>query len=264
MTRPGGRRTAAARAVILALSALAVAAGCGGGSGGSGDGPGRGTLTVFAASSLTEPFGTLATTFEKQHPGVRVRFSFDSSATLAEQVTQGAPADVLATADTTTMKTAVAANANDGRPQVFATNTLVTAVPAANPGQVTAFSDLDKPGVGYLTCVETAPCGALARTLLDENHITAQPRSQEVDVKSVLSKVELGEADAGLVYASDAKAAGSKVTAVPIPHAAQHVNDYPIVALEGAKSSALAHDWVRLVLSGRGRQVLRDAGFGPP
>jgi molybdate transport system substrate-binding protein len=253
--------------VWIVLATLALVAGCSSGGSSSSNSSGKkesGTLTVLAASSLTDTFGALGKTFETQHPGVKVRFSFDSSATLAEQVTQGAPADALATADTKTMQTVVDAKANDGKPQLFATNTLVLVVPKDNPAKITKFSDISKPDVKYVMCVETAPCGALAKTELDANQITAKPKSQEVDVKSVLSKVELGEADAGLVYATDAKAAGDKVKPLPIPKSADYINDYPIVALSGAKDADLAHAWVDLVLSDDGQKVLQDAGFGKP
>ena len=263
--RPPGTQ---ARPLLALLAVLALLAGCSSGASGGGTDSGGGgkdrTLTVLAASSLTETFGELAKTFQKQHPGVKVRFSFDSSATLAEQVTQGAPADVLATADTRTMKTVVDAKANDGQPKLFATNTMVLVVPKDNPADIAKFSDIESPKVSYVMCVVSAPCGALAKTLLDENKITAKPKSQEVDVKSVLSKIQLGEADAGLVYATDAKASASEVDPVSIPKSGEYINDYPIVALKGSKDAKLAHDWVDLVLSSKGQQVLRDAGFGGP
>jgi len=260
------------RALVVLLLGCALLAGCSstgaGGSGGSdgsgGSGGTGGTLTVLAASSLTEAFGSLGHTFEHQHPGLHVRFSFDSSATLAEQVVQGAPADVLATADSDTMHTVVAAHDNAEPPKLFATNELVLAVPRANPAHITDVADLDRPGVKYLACVSSAPCGALADTLLKMNHISAPPVSREVDVKSVLSKLELGEADAGFVYTTDARSSQGKVRALPIPHAAQHLNPYPIVTLTGSGQPSLAHAWVRLVLSPTGRRVLRAAGFGAP
>lgn len=254
-----------ARASLAALAALLLlVAGCGSGSGQADNGAETGTLTVLAASSLTEVFTELKKQFEADHPGVTVKLAFDSSATLAEQVAQGAPADVLATADTRTMHTVVAAHANDGKPQLFATNRLVLAVPKANPAHVTGVADLDRSGVKYLACVSSAPCGDLADTLLKANHVSAPPVSREVDVKSVLGKLELGEADAGLVYATDVRSSQGKVTALQVPHAAQHLNEYPIVALTGSTHATLAHDWVRLVLSPAGQQVLGAAGFGAP
>ena len=254
-------------ALVLSLVATLALAGCGSGgsdSGSGGSGTETGTLTVLGAASLTETFTTLAQDFEADHPGVKVKLSFDSSATLAEQVTQGAPADVLATADEATMQTVVDAQAAHGAPRVFATNHLQMVVPPGNPAGITKFSDLDKPGVKYVVCVDTAPCGKLAVTVLAAAGITAKPVSEEVDVKAVLSKVELDEADAGLVYATDAVAGGDKVKAVDVPTSNENLTRYPIAALSGAEKPQLAQDWVDLVTGARGRQVLADAGFGKP
>jgi molybdate transport system substrate-binding protein len=242
---------------VTALLALLPLTACGGG--GDGD---HATITVLAASSLTGTFTELGKEFEAQHPGVTVRFAFDSSATLAQQATQGAPADVLATADTKTMDSAKAAQA--ATPRLFATNVLVLATPADNPGHVEAFSDLDKSSVKYVMCVPTAPCGAVGQALLDQDHITGKPVSQEVDVKSVLAKLTEGEADAGLVYTTDAVAAGDKVNALPIPGSAKQITSYPIAPLTQSKQSALAQDFVDLVVSKSGQDVLREAGFGKP
>ena len=252
-------------ALLLSLVATLALAGCGG-TGASGDGSGQetGTLTVLAAASLTETFTTLAKDFEAAHPGVQVRLAFDSSATLAEQVTQGAPADVLATADERTMQTVVAAGGTAGDPRLFATNHLQMVVPRDNPAGLKAFSDLEKPGVKYVVCVDSAPCGRLAATVLKATGITAKPVSEEVDVKAVLNKVELGEADAGLVYATDAVAGGAEVKPIDIPTSNENLNSYPIAALEDAKKPALARDWVDLVTGPKGQQVLADAGFGKP
>jgi molybdate transport system substrate-binding protein len=258
------------RILSLTLSVVAALALAGCGSSGSGDsGSGgsakeTGTMNVLAASSLTETFTTLAKQFEADHPGVKVRLAFDSSATLAEQVTQGAPADVLATADTSTMQTVVDATGVVGTPRVFATNHLQLVVPADNPAGIRKFADIARRGVKFVVCVDTAPCGKLAATVLQATGITAKPVSEEVDVKSVLSKVELGEADAGLVYATDAIAGGDKVKPVDIPTSNQNLNTYPIAALSGARKPALAKAWVDLVTSATGQQVLADAGFGKP
>jgi len=257
------------RTVALALSLVATLAlaGCGSddasGAGGGGAKE-TGTLNVLAAASLTETFTTLAKDFEADHPGVDVKLAFDSSATLAEQVTQGAPADVLATADEDTMQTVVDADGTEGDPTVFATNHLQLVVPPDNPAGITKFSDIDKPGVKYVVCVVTAPCGKLAGKVLDANGITAKPASEEVDVKAVLSKVELDEADAGLVYATDAVAGGDKVKAVDIPTSDENLNTYPIAALSDAEKPQLAQDWVDLVTGPEGQRVLADAGFGKP
>jgi molybdate transport system substrate-binding protein len=220
------------------------------------------TITVLAASSLTGTFTELGQKFEEEHSGVTVKFAFDSSATLAQQATDGAPADVLATADQTTMDSAKAAQASD--PKTFATNVMVLATPADNPGHVQAFSDLNKSSVKFVMCVPTAPCGKIGQALLDQDHITGRPVSQEVDVKSVLAKLTEGEADAGIIYTTDAVAAGSDVKAIPIPGADQQITTYPIVALKQSDHSDLAQEFVDLVLGPTGRQILQQAGFGNP
>lgn len=258
MTRPSAV-AAGFTAVFTAVGALTAAC-----SANRSTEPPQRTLTVLAASSLTGSFQQLATTFQSRHPGVHVRFSFDSSATLAEQVVQGAPADVLATADTSTMHTAVAAHANAGPPTLFASNVLVLIVPKSDPARIKRFSDLDKPGVSWVMCVPSAPCGALAQAELKAHHITGKPKSQEIDVKAVLTKVATGNADAGLVYATDAQSEAKRVRAIPIPHSAHFVNEYPIVALKDSGHPALARAWVHLVLSPQGQRVLRAAGFGRP
>ena len=218
------------------------------------------TVTVLAAASLTEPFEELADRFEADHPGVEVELAFDSSATLAQQAVEGAPADVLATADTTTIDTAVGVLAD--RPRTFATNTLRLVAPAGNPASIEGIADLDSAAVTWVACVETAPCGAVARALLTANGITAEPASLEVDVKAVLAKVTGDEADAGLVYATDARAAGDAVLSFPVPYAERHATSTAIAPLEQADEPELARDFIELVQSGAGQQVLADAGFG--
>jgi molybdate transport system substrate-binding protein len=232
--------------------------------GGDDSGGGRSTLTVLAASSLTEAFTTLEAQYESQHPDIKVVFSFDSSATLAAQVTQGAPADVLATADEDTMKTVTNADDTAGPPQIFTTNTMVIVTPPDNPAGVTEVSDLASPSVKVSLCDESAPCGSAATDLLTLDHVDVTPVSFEPDVKSVLTKVTLGEVDAGIVYASDAKTAGNNVTVVPITNADQVINAYPIVVLKDSSQPGAARAWVSLVRSSAGQQVLADDGFGAP
>jgi molybdate transport system substrate-binding protein len=221
------------------------------------------TLTVLAAASLTETFTELESVFEAEHPGVDVRLAFDSSATLATQVVQGAPADVLATADAPTMQSVVDSGLTATEPAVFATNTMVLVVPADNPADITRLNDLDRPGTSFVACAGSAPCGAIAVRLLDSNNVEAAPKSLEVDVKSVLTKVVLDEADAGLVYATDATAAGEEVRSIGIPHASEAVNHY-LVAAVGDEPSGPAQAWIDLVLSPTGQDILHDAGFGKP
>lgn len=246
-----------AAAAVLVLSLGAATAGCGGNSDGA-------SLTVLAAASLSGTFTELEQIFHEEHPGVDVRLSFDSSATLAGQVAEGAPADVLATADEVTMESAVAAGATDGKPTAFASNRLVLVVPADNPAGIDSVADLESKDVDYVVCVPSAPCGSIAAAALDEAGIDAPAASEEADVKAVLSKVTLGEADAGLVYATDALDAGSSVRAFDVSDSSATTTRYFVAALQDAADPELAQDWVDLVLSRRGQRVLGDAGFGSP
>lgn len=247
---------------LVAGVALAAVGGCGSDGDGS-EGSDARTLDVLAAASLTESFEQLAEEFEAEHPGLTVRLVLDSSTTLATQVNEGAPADVLATADEKSMQLVLdAGSAEDA--DVFATNRLVLVTPKSNPAGITEFEDLDDPDVAYVACVETAPCGALAEQLLAENGVSTAPRSLEVDVKAVLAKVVSDEADAGLVYTTDAFAASSEVTTWPIPGSDQAVTAYPVAVVDQSDEPELAADWVELVLSAEGQELLADAGFGPP
>lgn len=250
-----------APAALLALLLPLAACGSDGDTGEGTTGEGT-TITVLAAASLTDTFTDLAEQFEADHEGVSVKLAFDSSATLAEQAVGGAPADVLATADTATMDGATEALAAD--PALFATNTMVLALPADNPAGITSYADLDSGEVTYVVCVDTAPCGKVAAALIESTGLTAEPSSLEVDVKAVLGKVTTDEADAGFVYATDAVAAGDEVTTVEIPGAAEQVTSYPIAPLVQSEEADLAQDFVDLVLSEAGQQTLADAGFGPP
>lgn len=243
----------------LAAAALAVSlTGC------TGSGTDETRVVVLAASSLTEAFSELERRFEADHPGVDVVLSLGSSTTLAQQAADGAPGDVLATADARSMSLAVDAGVA-GDPDVFATNTLALVVypdePRGDAGPVTGMGDLDRADISYVTCVPSAPCGAVARAVLAENGVTQAPVSEEVDVRSVLARVVAGEADAGLVYRSDAVAAGDAVRMVDTAGAEEHPTDYLVAPLTGA--NALAEKFVASVLSAAGQQVLADAGFGP-
>ena len=253
---PAGRAGSVGAAWLLTLLA-----GCGSG-GADGGGGSEGTLDVLAASSLTEAFAVLAERFEEDHPGVEVRLVLESSTTLATQVTEGAPADVLATADEASMQF-VLDSGDAEEADVFATNELVLVTPADNPAGIESMTDLDDPDVAYVACVDTAPCGALAARLLEANDVRAEPRSLEVDVKAVLAKVTSGEADAGLVYASDARAAGDDVVTLPVPGAEDELNSYLIANVTESDDPELARAWVDLVLSAEGQDVMAEAGFGP-
>ncbi|ANH38491.1 Molybdate-binding periplasmic protein precursor [Nocardioides dokdonensis FR1436] len=252
---------------VLALLPLAACSSSSDPAGGAGEPSSSGTsgsesLTVLAAASLTETFTELAAQFEAEHPGVEVTLAFDSSATLAQQALEGAPADVLATADTRTMESAAAALA--GAPELFATNTLVLVVPAGNPAGIEGLDDLSAEGVDYVACVETAPCGAVWAALAEQAGVETDAASLEVDVKAVLARVVADEADAGLVYATDAVAAGDAVETITVPGAEQQPTSYPLSILQQTQQPDLAQDFVDLVLGEVGSRVLADAGFGAP
>jgi molybdate transport system substrate-binding protein len=246
------RRALPAVALALALPL----AGCGGGEQ-TGD---TTELTVLAAASLTDVFEQLATPFEEEHD-VDVRFSFGSSTDLAEQAADGAPGDVIATADETSMGVAEDAGVT-GEVETFATNVLTIVVPEGNPGGVESLDDLAE--VTWVRCADEVPCGKVARAVLDAAGVTAEPASLEEDVRATLDKVVSGEADAGLVYATDAVAAADDVDAVEVPGAEGAPTSYYATALEQAEDADLAADWVAWVTSEEGRQILSDAGFGLP
>lgn len=218
-----------------------------------------GELTVFAAASLKESFTTLAADFEKDNPGVRVVLNFGPSSGLATQITNGAPADVFASAAQKQADDLVAAGLAPSS-QPFARNALTIAVAPKNPAGITTAAALAKPGAKIAVCAPEVPCGTLTTAWQKTSGITLKPVTQEVDVKGVLTKVAAGEADAGLVYRSDAKAALAQgVTEIQLADAP--VTPYPIVVLKNAPQHALAERFVALVTGARGQAVLKEAGF---
>ncbi|MFG1827684.1 molybdate ABC transporter substrate-binding protein [Microbispora bryophytorum] len=220
-------------------------------------------VNVFAAASLTETFTELGKTFEAAHSGVTVKFNFGSSATLAQQIVQGAPADVFAAASPATMKTVTDASPASG-PTTFARNKLEIAVPKDNPAKVAELKDLTDPRVKVALCAEQVPCGAAAVKALDAAGLKVTPVTLEQDVKATLTKVELGEVDAALVYTTDVIAASGKVQGIAFPEAGKAINDYPIATLAKAPAGDLAEQFVDLVLSRQGKDVLTKAGFEAP
>jgi molybdate transport system substrate-binding protein len=253
-------RRAALAVVAVALLSGSLA-GCGGGdSSGSSD---KTTLVVFAASSLTNTFGELEKVYEKDHPDVDVKISYDSSTTLATQIAQdGAPADVLATADAKSMGILVDAGDNEAEPTPFASNTMAIVTPPDNPADIQSIDDLA--GSEFVLCDPSVPCGDGAAQILAKAGVTAQPVSLEDKVTAVLSKVELGEADAGMVYVTDAQGAGTDVHTVAISPKLNVVTPYFIAAVKDSDHADLAAQWIALVSSQAGQGVLRDAGFGQP
>lgn len=253
------------RIVVALLAGFALAAGCAQGGGSQAaprSQPQQRTLTVLAAASLTDPFNELAAQFSAEHPGVRIRYDFEGSSTLVQQIEQGRPADVFASADTVNMDKV--AGEVSGKPVVFATNRLTVAVPPGNPAHVRTFADLAAPGRTVVVCAPPVPCGSATEKVESLTGVRLHPVSEENDVKSVLQKVSAGEADAGLVYVTDVRSAGSKVQSVDFPEAQQAINTYPIAALREAPEPDLAAQFVAFVHGPVGQQILAKYGFGAP
>lgn len=223
-----------------------------------------GAITVFAAASLKATFTELAGTFEAAHPGTRVALNFAGSSDLVTQITEGAPADVFASADTKNMTRLSDAKLARGTPVDFATNTLTIAVPPGNPAGVTSFADLAKPGVKTVVCAAQVPCGAATVKVEQATGVTLAPVSEESSVTDVLGKVISGEADAGLVYVTDVIAAGDKVEVVNFTESSEAVNTYPIAVVAGSRNANLSAAFVDFVAGAAGQKVLQSAGFGKP
>jgi molybdate transport system substrate-binding protein len=222
-----------------------------------------GTITVFAASSLTDAFNEIAEDFEAANPGAEVGFNFAASSALATQINEGAPADVFASASPATMATVADGGNADGEPVVFVRNQLVIAVESGNPLGIEGLEDLTDPGVTVALCAEQVPCGAAAKTAIEAAGLTITPVSFEENVRGALSKVALGEVDAALVYRTDA-AIEPAVEAVEFPESAEAINDYPIAVLSEAPNKAGAEAFVAYVLSTAGASVLTGYGFQEP
>ena len=241
--------------LVTAMLLCAGLAGCGSSDGSS--------LTVFAAASLKGSFSQLADEFEARNPGTTVVLNFAGSSDLASQLIQGAPADVFASADVGNMAKVRAAGLLDSS-TAFATNTLTIAVPPSNPAGIRSFADLARPGVRVVSCASQVPCGAATDTVEAATGITLRPVSEESAVTDVLNKVTSGEADAGLVYVTDVRAAGGKATGIPLAESNRAVNTYPIATLASSRRRELAASFVSLVTGDGGRRILSDAGFGLP
>lgn len=226
-------------------------------------GPEARELTVFAAASLTETFTELGDRFQASHPGVTVRFNFGGSSDLAQQIVNGAPADVFASASDATMKTVTDAGAATD-PSLFATNVLQIATAPGNPKGIASFADLANPELKVVVCAPQVPCGATAEEIEKATGVTLSPVSEEPDVKSALGKVTSGDADAGLVFVTDVASAGDDVQGVSFPEAEQAVTDYPIAVLNEAPQQDLAAEFQELVTGPDGVKALEAVGFGTP
>ena len=261
---------------VFSCLLVAALAGCGGESGaatGGGQEQG-GTLTVFAASSLTDAFGELARIFEERNPGVEVRQSFESSSTLLTQIQQGAPADVFASAAEEEMNSAAKDDLVAGEPEIFVRNREVIMVPQDNPAGIESMRDLASPGTRLVLAEDGVPAADYAMEILGradaeyggnfKRNVLSNVVSREADVRASVSRVALGDADATFGYASDyTPDIRDRVRVVEVPESLNIVASYPIAALQDAKNPGLAREWVNLVVSEKGQRVLEKWGFEP-
>jgi molybdate transport system substrate-binding protein len=223
-----------------------------------------GSIVVFAAASLKPAFTQLGQQFKNDNAGSGVEFDFAGSSELATQLTQGATADVFASADTAQMTNVAKAGLLAGDPTNFAANTLVIVTAPGNPKKIGSFADLTKPGISVVICQQPVPCGVATQRVETNTGVHLNPVSEELSVTDTLNKVTTGQADAALVYVTDAKSAGDKVATVNFPEAAAAVNVYPIGVLKKAPKAALAQKFVTLVTSDSGQQILAQSGFAKP
>ena len=264
------RRHVKPLAVACAASAVLVLAACGSSAGGSSSGASAasgkpsGQLVVFAATSLTDAFAKIGAQFEKANPGVTVKFNYDGSSTLATQITQGAPADVFASAAPANMSTVTDGGDATGTPQVFTRNTAEIMVESGNPKHIESVKDLADDKIKVAVCAPEVPCGALAQEVFKNAGVTVKPVSEETNVGGVVTKVTLGEVDAGVVYVTDVKENGAKASGVTIPADQNSITDYPIVQVKGAPNVTAAKAFISYVLGPNGQKVLASFGFLPP
>ena len=261
---PSGVASPVASLAVAALSAFALA-GCSAAVGGSGNGSDRPatrhTVVVLAASSLTEALTAIAKDFEASHPGTDIQLSFAASSTVVTQVNQGAPADLIALAGTAAMGPLDAGRVAKNGIHTLASNTLEIATPPSDPGNVSAFSDLSRTTLKVVLCAATVPCGKAAAKALSAAGVVAHVVSYETDVKAALAKVQLGEADAAIVYHSDVVSAGARVRGVQIPASVNQTLDYPLVRLTDDPTTV---EFMTYAVSDQGQKRLRDAGFMTP
>lgn len=223
-----------------------------------------GDLLVSAAASLTDAFAEMEAAFEALHPGVDVFLNLGASSSLRAQIMEGAPADVFASANPENMRQIVAAGAATGEPGVFARNALRIAVPAGNPAGVTGLGDFANDALRLGLCAEEVPCGEFARRALERAGVVPSLDTREPNVRALLTKVELGELDAGITYLTDVESAAGRVEGIAIPEMQEFAAEYPITVLSDAPNPAAARAFVRFVLSPEGRAILARYGFTPP
>jgi molybdate transport system substrate-binding protein len=254
------RRISLALILLVAVPGSLLAASCGGSAGGSTGTGSSVKINVFAASSLTDAFTKLGARFTQSHPGVKVVFNFAGSQSLVAQIQQGAPADVFASADAATMD-----KVKDlvGAPRVFAGNKLEIVVPVGNPQHISGLADLARGDLKVVLAAAEVPAGKYAAEVLAAQHVTVKPVSLEDSVKGVVTKISLGEADAGIAYVTDVSAAEGQVDGVQIPDAQNVIAIYPIAAVKASEHKAEAQAFIDLVASSQGQRLLRGYGFLP-
>ena len=254
------------RFITVGAAAIAMTATMIVGSGVSTAAPARpqGIIVVSAAASLTDVLPVIAAGFEKRYPGTSVRFNFGGSPQLVEQVNAGAPVDVLATASESSMAKAVAAR-SVSRPLLFAKNSMAIAMPPGNRANVTSLRSLQDPAIKTAACAPAVPCGVATTALLTLNRLTIKPVTLELDVRSVLGKVMADEVDAGIVYVTDVRAAGRKVTSIAIPAGQNVTTTYPIAIVTSAPNPVGAAAFVSYVrYTTSAQEILRAYGFAKP
>jgi molybdate transport system substrate-binding protein len=255
---------------VCALSSLllvvltACGSGAQSGTSSSSGAPAGGKLVVFAAASLQKTFTDIGEQFKTDNPGWSVDFTFAGSSDLVTQLTQGAKADVFASADTKNMDKASKAGLVAGDPVTFASNTLVIVTTPGNPKKVASFADLARPDLSVVVCAPQVPCGSATKTVEQSAKVTLNPVSEESSVTDVLTKVTTGQADAGVVYVTDALGVGDKVTEVDFPESSSAVNTYPIAVLKTVANADMAKKFVELVTGEAGQKILLKAGFAKP
>lgn len=246
------------RLVALALAVMVVLGGC------RGAGAGEDELVVSAAASLADAFAAIADGFEQATPGVDVVLNLGGSSALREQILEGAPVDVFASANPATMDDVVAAGLVLGQPQTLARNRLVIAVPARNPGGVSGLEDFDEEHLLIGLCADGVPCGDLARETLSSAGVTPSVDSNEPDVRALITKIAEGELDAGITYATDVVSHSEAVAGIAIPEGHDVVAEYRIAALARSANADAAAAFIAFVLSASGRETMAEFGFDPP
>jgi len=221
-------------------------------------------LLVSAAASLTDAFGEVEPAFEEENPDVDVVLNLGSSSALREQVLEGAPADVFASANTSNMDQVAQAGELSGEAEIFVTNSLQIAVPTGNPAGVTGLEDFAREELLTGLCAEDVPCGDFGRQALENAGISPSIDTNEPDVRALLTKIEAGELDAGITYVTDVRSSSGTVEGIEIPAEVNVVAEYPIATLAGAPNADAAAAWVEFVLSDEGQAILTSYGFTSP